>query len=164
MKTTLTTCPACTGTLEVKAYGCPSCGTRIEGSFTGCTFCGMSDEDRYFCLVFLQCEGSIKDVERVMGISYPTVKGRLEKVRAFLERRPEGRPARPMPSPAAEPEPARASPPPRPPIPPVPPVPPIPPVTPVPPAPADRLAILEALDRGELDHAAAMAKLRGEKS
>lgn len=145
MKTSLSACPACTGPLEVEAYGCPACGTRVEGSFAGCTFCGMSDEDRYFCLVFLQCEGSIKDVERIMGISYPTVKSRLEKLRAFLERRPEARPARPMP-PAAGDGPA---PPPRP--------------DPEAPAPLDRLGILDALDKGAIDHAAAMALLRGEK-
>lgn len=45
----------------------------------------MADDDRYFCLVFLQCEGSIKDVERVMGISYPTVKGRLERIRKYFD-------------------------------------------------------------------------------
>jgi hypothetical protein len=44
----------------------------------------MPDEDRYFCLVFLQCEGNMKDVEKVMGISYPTIKNRLAQIRSAL--------------------------------------------------------------------------------
>lgn len=60
----------------------------------------MEDDDRYFCLVFLQCEGSIKDVERVMGISYPTVKGRLERIRRYFD--PEASRPKPVAGPPSD--------------------------------------------------------------
>ena len=66
MKDTLSACPSCSGPLLIRAYQCPECSTEILGSFSGCPFCRMSDENRYFCLVFLQCEGNMKDVERIM--------------------------------------------------------------------------------------------------
>jgi len=78
-------CPACGGELEIRSYGCGRCGTEVRGRFSGCSFCGMPDEDRYFCLVFLQCEGNMKDVEQVMGISYPTIKNRLSRIGKYLE-------------------------------------------------------------------------------
>ncbi|OGL41606.1 MAG: hypothetical protein A2161_10510 [Candidatus Schekmanbacteria bacterium RBG_13_48_7] len=84
MKTALSECPACSGQLEIRSYGCTSCETEIQGHFTGCLFCRMSDEDRYFCLVFLQCEGNMKDVEQIMGISYPTIKNKLVRVMKVL--------------------------------------------------------------------------------
>jgi hypothetical protein len=57
---------------------------NIDGHFAGCSFCRLSDEDRVFALAFLQMEGSIKDMERLMGISYPTVKAKLARLNAAL--------------------------------------------------------------------------------
>lgn len=45
----------------------------------------FSDEERYFILVFLQCSGVIQDVEKIMGISYPTVKAKLKDIQRKLE-------------------------------------------------------------------------------
>lgn len=86
MKESLSACPSCEGPLVIRSYQCRDCGTEVHGSFSGCPFCSMPDEDRYFCLVFLQCEGNMKDVESVMGISYPTIKNRLLKIKRSLER------------------------------------------------------------------------------
>ena len=86
MNKTIANCPSCGGPLMIKRYGCPSCGTEVQGSFTGCPYCSMPDEDRYFSLVFLQCEGNMKDVESVMGISYPTIKSRLSRIKKYLDR------------------------------------------------------------------------------
>ena len=80
MKKSLSTCPTCGGQLKISQYRCPDCEIDINGEFEGCMFCNLSDEDRYFGLVFLQTGGNIKDVERVMGISYPTVKAKLSKL------------------------------------------------------------------------------------
>ena len=84
MKGSIAGCPSCSGLLEISGYICSSCGTEIRGHFTGCPFCRMEDEDRYFCLIFLQCEGNMKDVEQVMGISYPTIKNKLLRVQKIL--------------------------------------------------------------------------------
>ena len=80
MKKSLSKCPTCGKQLKISQYHCPECEIDINGEFEGCMFCNLNDEDRYFALVFLQTGGNIKDVERVMGISYPTVKAKLSKL------------------------------------------------------------------------------------
>lgn len=84
MKNQLNQCPKCASPLKITRYGCPRCGTSVEGEFSGCSFCHLGEEDRLFALVFLQTEGNMKDVERLMGISYPTVKARLAKLNNAL--------------------------------------------------------------------------------
>ena len=80
MKKSLSKCPTCGKHLKISQYHCSECEIDINGEFEGCMFCNLRDEDRYFALVFLQTGGSIKDVERVMGISYPTVKAKLAQL------------------------------------------------------------------------------------
>ncbi|MEJ2110604.1 MAG: DUF2089 domain-containing protein [Acidobacteriota bacterium] len=80
----LTNCPRCDSRLLITKYTCRSCGTSIEGEFPGNVLNQLSDDDRLFALVFLQTEGNMKDVERVMGISYPTIKARLKKLNRSL--------------------------------------------------------------------------------
>jgi hypothetical protein len=84
MKKHLEKCPSCDTTLEITCYTCPECGINVQGHFSGCTFCKLSDDDRVFALAFLQTEGNMKDIERLMGISYPTVKARLAKLNRSL--------------------------------------------------------------------------------
>jgi len=84
MKTQLHNCCSCGSPLEITEYFCPSCETTIRGKFSGCPFCALSDEDRLFALIFIQTEGNMKDVERLMGVSYPTVKAKLAKLNAAL--------------------------------------------------------------------------------
>lgn len=75
-----TTCPVCQGEYEITKLACTKCESELNGHFSGCDFCNLSPEDAYFVLVFLKCRGSIKEVEKDLGISYPTVRGRLDKV------------------------------------------------------------------------------------
>ena len=75
-----TTCPVCGGEYEITRLTCKKCGSELGGHFSGCDFCNLSEEDAYFILTFLMCRGSIKDVEKHLGISYPTVRGRLDAV------------------------------------------------------------------------------------
>ena len=70
-------CPVCQGVLEVKRLECPACGTGIDGKFGLCKFCRLAPEHREFMEVFLVARGNIKEVERLLGISYPTVRGKL---------------------------------------------------------------------------------------
>ncbi|MGE5506893.1 MAG: DUF2089 domain-containing protein, partial [Chitinophagales bacterium] len=70
-------CPVCQAELEVKRLECPSCGTGIDGRFGLCKFCRLAPEHREFMEVFLVARGNIKEVERLLGISYPTVRGKL---------------------------------------------------------------------------------------
>ena len=52
----------------------------IEGSFSLPPLAGLSAEDQVFVMAFVRCHGSIKDMEQMFGISYPTVKNRLNRI------------------------------------------------------------------------------------
>lgn len=49
-----------------------------------CKFCRLSDDQKAFIEIFIKCRGNIKEVEKELGISYPTVRGRLEQVASAL--------------------------------------------------------------------------------
>ncbi len=73
-------CPACGGRLEVRRLECVRCETAVEGRFVQSRFDRLSPEQQEFVEVFLLARGNIKEVERVLGISYPTVRNRLDAV------------------------------------------------------------------------------------
>jgi hypothetical protein len=73
-------CPVCGESLEVTELSCRRCDTSISGHFETCKFCQMTDDQRDFVATFIRCRGNIKEVERELGISYPTVRGRLDTV------------------------------------------------------------------------------------
>ena len=57
----------------------------IEGSFELPTLARLSADDQVFIMAFVKCHGSIKEMERIFGISYPTVKNRLSRLAEQLE-------------------------------------------------------------------------------
>ena len=57
----------------------------IEGSFTLPPLAGLSAEDQIFVMAFVRCHGSIKDMEEMFGISYPTVKNRINRIAGKLQ-------------------------------------------------------------------------------
>jgi hypothetical protein len=71
-------CPICAAQLRVVRLECGSCGTRLEGSFSLGRFHSLSAEQLEFLEVFIRARGNFKDVERELGISYPTVRSRLD--------------------------------------------------------------------------------------
>lgn len=71
-------CPVCNHELIVTQLNCTFCSTKLEGEFTSCKFCRLPGEQRDFIEVFIKCRGNIKDVEKELGISYPTVRNRLD--------------------------------------------------------------------------------------
>ena len=60
-------------------------GIKIEGDFELPPLARLSAEDQVFVMAFLKCDGSIKEMERVFGISYPTVKNRLNRIAGQFE-------------------------------------------------------------------------------
>lgn len=60
-------------------------GIAVEGSFELPQLARLSAEDQVFVTAFIQSHGSIKDMERLFGVSYPTVKARLNRIAASLE-------------------------------------------------------------------------------
>lgn len=57
----------------------------IEGNFELPPLARLSAEDQIFIAAFVKCHGSIKEMERIFGISYPTVKNRLERISQQLD-------------------------------------------------------------------------------
>ena len=73
-------CPICDQTLHVVRLECESCGTRLEGSFALGRFHSLTTDQLEFLETFIRARGNFKDVERELGISYPTVRSRLDAV------------------------------------------------------------------------------------
>jgi hypothetical protein len=74
------TCPVCGGELRVTRLRCVNCDCELSGSFTLSRLARLKPEQWRFVEVFLKNEGTIKDVEAELGISYPTVRARLREV------------------------------------------------------------------------------------
>ena len=71
-------CPVCNHKLAVTRLSCPSCETELSGAFASCEFCVLTDEDREVLRVFLASRGNMKDLERHLGVSYPTARARFD--------------------------------------------------------------------------------------
>jgi hypothetical protein len=71
-------CPVCGDTLALTRLGCRSCGTELSGSFEACQYCSLGGDDRELLGVFLSSRGNIKELERHLGVSYPTARARFE--------------------------------------------------------------------------------------
>jgi hypothetical protein len=98
-------CPVCAGELLVTRLRCGDCGTTIEGEFGVGRFARLTREQTQVLESFLRSRGNLRDMERELAISYPTVRARVEAlVRAlgFGPRdEPEAAAAAPAPAPAA---------------------------------------------------------------
>jgi len=79
-----TNCPACGSRMNITELRCSKCDTKVQGNFPINKLISLSEEDREFLLTFLRSRGNIKEVQERMGISYPTVKNRLDKLLAAL--------------------------------------------------------------------------------
>lgn len=73
-------CPICAESLQVMRLECEGCGTRLEGTFALGRFHALVPEQLEFLETFIRARGNVKDVERELGISYPTVRARLDAV------------------------------------------------------------------------------------
>src|SRR5439155_11602064 len=74
----ISTCPVCQGELTITRLQCRSCGTGLEGEFGVGRFGRLGREQLAFLESFLRSRGNLKEMERELGISYPTIRGRLE--------------------------------------------------------------------------------------
>jgi len=78
------TCPVCGHTLTLTRLSCERCQTELSGAFVACEFCGLSEGERELLRVFLRSRGNLKDVERHLGVSYPTARARFDALLAKL--------------------------------------------------------------------------------
>src|SRR5271170_5371236 len=83
-------CPDCQQPLKVGRMTCPSCNLAIEGEFEVSALGKLNAEDQAFVIAFVRHHGSLKKMESLFGISYPTVKNRLNAIAAALDKSFEG--------------------------------------------------------------------------
>ncbi len=84
MANVLNTCPSCRHPLEITALHCPHCDIVIQGHFQNSPALSLPEDQMAFLKVFVLSRGNLKEIERILGISYPTVRNKLDQlVEAF---------------------------------------------------------------------------------
>jgi len=105
MYTVPTECPVCHDDLHVTQLVCRNCGTEIRGHFELDRLSQLIPEQRSFIEVFILCEGKLNCVQEELGISYPTVRSRLDEIIRTLKRAAIAEVEMPVPAPAPMPAP-----------------------------------------------------------
>ena len=80
MKVLPTRCPACNSQLKVKSLVCEQCRTEIQGEYELPALAKLSPDDQAFMLAFIKASGSLKEMTRLLRLSYPTVRNRLDDI------------------------------------------------------------------------------------
>ncbi len=73
-------CPVCGGELVTTRVGCRSCGSELAGEFAPCDFCALDERDTELLRVFLASRGNLREVEKHLGVSYPTARARFTQL------------------------------------------------------------------------------------
>ncbi len=79
-----TKCPICGKPTYVAVVKCDHCGTTVNNKFGFSAFDKLDEKQLEFALAFIECDGSIKEMEKRFDISYPTVKARLSELKKQL--------------------------------------------------------------------------------
>lgn len=161
----LEACPSCGGALEIGEVHCTVCETHVHARYRPCDFCTLTEEQSTFLRLFVTSRGNLSEIEKRLGVSYPTVRAKLDEVIERLSRdespAPVSQMARGARRPVAEP--------PMPDLPTIEFEPPVPeadlPVDQDPPPPreeagVERRRILEAVKRGEITAADGARRLQ----
>lgn len=74
----IATCPVCSGELTITRLHCRACGSALEGEFGVGRFGRLDREQMGVLESFLRSRGNLKEMERELGISYPTVRSRVD--------------------------------------------------------------------------------------
>ena len=74
----ISNCPVCEARLQVTRLHCNTCGTTIEGEFNVGRFARLGRDQMSLLESFLRSRGNLRELERELGLSYPTVRGRVE--------------------------------------------------------------------------------------
>jgi len=73
-------CPGCQSQLKVKSLSCRKCGTEVIGFYDLPALACLPQDDQTFILKFVKCSGSLKDMAKQLGLSYPTVRNLLDEI------------------------------------------------------------------------------------
>ena len=79
-------CPDCKQPLKVERMICPSCKLSMQGDFEISSLGRLTPEDQAFVIAFVRSHGSIKKMESLFDVSYPTVKNRLNAIGTALDK------------------------------------------------------------------------------
>jgi hypothetical protein len=74
----ISTCPVCSHELSVTRLNCAECGTTLEGSFSVGRFGRLNRDQMALLESFLRSRGNLREMERELGLSYPTLRGRVD--------------------------------------------------------------------------------------
>jgi hypothetical protein len=134
MRKILERCPSCGSDLEIAELRCTRCETQVRARYRPCDFCRLTEEQSTFMRLFVASRGNLTELEKRLGVSYPTVRAKLDEV---IERLGPVDGIGMAPPEAPQPPPA-----------------------PPPPLPRDRRALLEMVQRGELTPAEAARQIQ----
>jgi hypothetical protein len=81
-------CPTCAGALETRELACPVCATVVRGRWSANPFSHLTADQQTFLTLFVRSRGNLSDVERTLGVSYPTVRAKLDDLIAALGETP----------------------------------------------------------------------------
>ena len=73
-------CPYCTAPMTVSRMACAGCGVAVDGAFAMTRLGSLPVEHQRFIEMFVLAGGSLKEIADQTGVSYPTVRSRLDKV------------------------------------------------------------------------------------
>ena len=89
MQNMFTECPACGGQIVITECQCSRCHLQLRGEFRPGQFFNLSDDQLTFIQVFLSARGNLSEVERILGVSYPTIRNKLDEINMILKRTSE---------------------------------------------------------------------------
>lgn len=73
-------CPACNHALHVKVLACEACQTEISGQFLLPSILALNPDEQQFLIEFVVHSGSLKEMAKLKGLSYPTVRNLLDQL------------------------------------------------------------------------------------
>lgn len=79
-------CPDCKQPMKLSKASCPSCGVGMDCDFEVSPLGKLPQDDQAFVMAFVRHHGSLKKMESLFDISYPTVKNRLNAIAAALDK------------------------------------------------------------------------------
>jgi hypothetical protein len=79
-------CPACGGSIVITEIQCANCHLKMQGEFKPGLFSTLSDDQLTFVRAFLRVRGNLSEMEKVLGVSYPTIRNKLDEINQALER------------------------------------------------------------------------------
>ena len=108
MRKILEACPTCGGPLAITAVRCERCATEVHSRYEPCPFCRLTPEQMNFMVLFVQTRGNLTDVEKALGVSYPTIRGKLDEVIRVVTSAASPPAPAPPPMPASPPSPSHS--------------------------------------------------------